>query len=458
MFATATPTTPLSSAPPRATATSATVVSTTPFALPYLKEQGSIVKFNNGHTLIFVPRQGDVFNVSTWVKTGSLHEDAQNNGVSHFLEHLMFKGSDRFAPGVFDRAMESMGGVINAATWKDYTFYYITGPNTAYGEFATALDMHADMLLHSTLPEDEIGPAYDPDKGETPSVKRERGVVIEEIGMCEDRPWTKVYNAVNEMMYPAGHPYRREVIGTRHIVGTIPREQILAYYRRWYAPQTMTTVVVGNFELESLTQQVAEAFNFGAITNTAEALKVYTEPPADAHWASLPTPTVERYQELQGDYDTRFVIKSWHGPKLEDKKAGLALSVASHILGESRSSRLHLNLVEKQTPSKFTTLGTTQYAFKLGIVFFVQGNFIASDVPAALAEIDAELAAVLGDAPITQAEFDRTVKKLKTDFARSVETSAGLADNLGESYTLTDDVAFFTSTLDELKELTLADV
>jgi zinc protease len=430
----------------------------TPFALPYLKEQGTIVRYSNGHTLLFVPRAGEVFNVSTWVRTGSLHEDDQNNGVSHFLEHLMFKGSERFAPGVFDRAMESMGGIINAATWKDYTFYYITGPNTAYGEFSTALDMHADMLLHSTLPEEEIGTAYDPDKGEVPEIKRERGVVIEEIGMCEDRPWTKVYNAVNELMYPEGHPYRREVIGTRHIVGTIPREQIYAYYRRWYAPKSMTTVVVGDFDINALASQVADAFNFDAIGDTTKALAVYNEPPPDAHWLSLPRPEGTRYTEVQGDYDTRFVIKCWHGPTLDAKKDGLALSVISHILGESRSSRLYLNLVQRQTPSKFTTLGTTQYVFKLGSVFFVQGNFIASDVPAALGEIDAVFESLTGDTPITQEEFDRTVKKLKADFARSVETCSGLADNLGESYTLTEDVGFFTSTLEELKALTLADV
>jgi zinc protease len=108
------------------------------FHLPFLKEAATQVTFENGHTFVFVPRKGQVFNVSTWVKTGSMNEDSLNNGVSHFLEHLMFKGTKRCKPGEFDKAMENMGAIINAATWKDYTFYYVTGPNTDYGEFDTA--------------------------------------------------------------------------------------------------------------------------------------------------------------------------------------------------------------------------------------------------------------------------------------------------------------------------------
>lgn len=97
-------------------------------AIPYLPDAAQVITYENGYTFVFVPKKGDVFNVSTWVKTGSLNEDDHINGVSHFLEHLMFKGTQRFRPGEFDKAMESMGAVINAATWKDFTFYYITGP------------------------------------------------------------------------------------------------------------------------------------------------------------------------------------------------------------------------------------------------------------------------------------------------------------------------------------------
>ncbi|MCS6266375.1 MAG: insulinase family protein [Vampirovibrio sp.] len=430
------------------------------FQLPFLKEPGVQMTFDNGHTFVFVPRKGQVFNVSTWVKTGSMNEDAQNNGVSHFLEHLMFKGTARCKPGEFDKAMENMGAIINAATWKDYTFYYVTGPNTDYGEFDTALDLHADMLLHSTLPEEEIGEPYDPAKGEEPPVKRERGVVIEEIGMCEDRPWNKIYNAVNAMMYPEGHPYRRDVIGTRTIVGTIPREQIEAYYRRWYSPENMTTIVVGDFDKATVVEKVQKAFDFASRTDATPALARYTEPtPAETFKGQFVTdPKATRYETIVSDVNTQFFSMAFAGPPVEDQAATVGMNIASTILGESLSSRFNQNLVEKQTPSGFNMLGTGQYEFKLGNVVFIQGNFNTTDVTAALDEVKAELIAFLTGKPITQEEFDRIIKKARVDFASGIETTSGIADVLGESLTVNGTVEVFTHWLDVLNALTLEGV
>jgi zinc protease len=430
------------------------------FHLPFLKEPGVQITFDNGHTFVFVPRKGQVFNVSTWVKTGSMNEDAQNNGVSHFLEHLMFKGTTRCKPGEFDKAMENMGAIINAATWKDFTFYYVTGPNTDYGEFDTALDLHADMLLHSTLPEAEIGEPYDPVKGEEPPVKRERGVVIEEIGMGEDDPWNKIYNAVNAMMYPEGHPYRRDVIGTRTIVGTIPREQIEAYYRRWYSPENMTTIVVGDFDKATVIEKVKKAFDFASRTDAAPALAKYTEPtPAETFKGQFITdPKALRYETIVSDVHTQFLIMGFAGPTADDQVATVGLDIASTILGESLSSRFNQNLVEKQTPSGFNMLSTGQYEFKLGNVVFVQGNFNTTDVASALDEVKAELTAFLADKPITQEEFDRTIKKARVDFASGIETTSGIADVLGKSLSVTDTVETFTGYLTVLDALTLEGV
>jgi zinc protease len=427
------------------------------FSLPYILEQALKYTFKNGHTLVFVPRRGGVFNISSWVKTGSVNEDETNNGVSHFLEHLMFKGTPRFGPGVFDKKMESMGALINAATWKDYTFYYVTGPNTQFNEFDTVVDMHADMILHAELPEAEIGEAYDPDKGETPEVKRERGVVIEEIGLYEDRPWSRVYNLVNDLMYDASHPYRREVIGTRHIVGTISREAISAYYRRWYTPENITTLVVGDFEWETLKTKVEQAFNFADRPEAKDLLKTYKEPAKGESFLGK-IGTGQRYLEQASEFTTRFLTLGFHGPLASDVKTTLALDVASTVLGESRASRLNQQLVEKQTPSAFNTVSTAQYAFKLGNAFYIMANYNASNNEGALAEITTILEAFTGESPITEEEFVRTVKKMKVDFARGFETCSGIADALGDALTVTGSVDAVTGTLERLEALTRQDV
>ncbi len=434
-------------------ATSATIET---FSLPYIPEKAIKHTFKNGHTLVFVKRAGQVFNVSTWVKTGSMNEDAQNNGVSHFLEHLMFKGTTRFEAGVFDKKMESMGAMINAATWKDYTFYYVTGPNTQFNEFDTVVDMHADMVLHSVLPEEEIGEPYDPDKGEVPAVKRERGVVIEEIGLYEDRPWSRVYNIANELMYDESHPYRREVIGTRHVVGTIASEQIMAYYRRWYTPENMTTLVVGDFEWDDLKKKVEKAFNFADRSEAKPFLADYQEPASPETF--IGKVGIERYKEEKSEFSTRFAMLGFHGPLATNYKATLALDVASSVLGESRASRFHQKLVETQTPSAFSMVSSTQYALKLGNTFYIMANFTGTDTQAALAEITQILEDFAGENPITEAEFTRTVKKMKVNFAQSFETCSGIADALGDALTVTGDVAAVTETLERLESLTRQDV
>jgi len=153
---------------------------------PYLTQDVEIYERENGHKIVLAHKEGDLVNVSTWVKTGSINENADNNGVSHFLEHLMFKGTHKYKAGEFDCTLERRGGIINAATWKDYTFYYVTIPKK---HLELALHMHADMMVDPILPDDEIGQTFDPN-GAVPKDGRERCVVIEEIRMCEDRSYT----------------------------------------------------------------------------------------------------------------------------------------------------------------------------------------------------------------------------------------------------------------------------
>ncbi|MBY0449369.1 MAG: insulinase family protein [Cyanobacteria bacterium] len=422
--------------------------------IPFCKEPAYQLSYDNGFTLYFVPKRGEVFNINTWVKTGSIHEDDQNNGVSHFLEHLMFKGTERFKPGEFDRAMESMGAVINAATWKDFTFYYITGPKDSAGNnFATALDMHADMLLHSTIPDGEVGPVYNPDDPNYSGAKRERSVVIEEIGMRNDQPWTKIYNAVNLMMYPDAHPYRRDVIGTRQIIGTIPREDIIRYYRTWYSPKNMTTIVVGDFDLETLEAQVLKCFNFDDVKRhgVSEGSLLEKAP-------AIPAPNGNRYQTLTGEYATQFLISGFHGPSPNDLEETIALDVVSYVLGEGRSSRLTQELLEKPEKPIFNALSTGQSVYKLGNVFYIQGNFSDISPEEAQKLVWQEVEKLCGPSPITQDEFSRAVKAMKVDFAETSETASSIAESLGESVVTVGDISHYAHYLEALTHVTLEKV
>lgn len=423
--------------------------------IPYLGEKAIHKTYENGYQFIYVPKRGDVFNISTWVTTGSIHEDDRNNGVSHFLEHLMFKGTERFQPGEFDKAMESMGAIINAATWKDFTFYYITGPKGPAGQnFAKALDMHADMILFSTLPDAEIGEQHDPEDPQSEANKRERGVVIEEIGMRNDQPWTKLYNALNHMMYPDAHPYQRDVIGSRQIIANIPREAICDYYQTWYSPGSLITIVVGDFDPAWLEAEVLRCFDFNRRPqNGAKGGIPLTDAPEAQQNGNQ-----NRFARLSGDYQTSFLMMGFHGPKASDLKETIALDVASRVLGEGRSSRLYQAFIERPQEPVFNTISSGQSTFRLGNVLYIQGNFNGEDSEKPLADVQAEVKRYLSEHPITPEEFQRAVKKMKVDFAETSETASGIADAIGESLTINGSLDGYIRYLDVLEKLTLEEV
>ena len=203
----------------------------------------NVYKFSNGHTVIIKQvKSNPIVIIDTWIKTGSINENDKNNGVSHFLEHLFFKGTEKNPLGTFDKLLESKGGVTNAATSKDFTHYYIKIPSK---DFDLALNLHADMLLNPAIPQAEMD--------------RERKVVIEEIAKDKNSPNDLVYDNLNELIYKI-HPYKRQVIGTKEIIENITRDEIFDYYNKHYSPENMITIIVGDVEPDQTAKKVQSAF------------------------------------------------------------------------------------------------------------------------------------------------------------------------------------------------------
>ena len=204
----------------------------------------TVQKLPNGQTVVVYPiKDNPIVTIDTWIKTGSINETDENNGVAHFLEHLFFKGTKSHPTGDMDRILESKGAVVNAATSKDFTHYYITIPSEY---FDTAMELHSDMLLHPQIPRKEL--------------EKERKVVIEEIMKDANSPNTLVYDNLINMLYTT-HPYKRKVIGKANIISKIQREEILDYYNKYYNPSNMVTVIVGDVDSASAIDKVKYDFN-----------------------------------------------------------------------------------------------------------------------------------------------------------------------------------------------------
>ena len=393
---------------------------------PFLSGDVKIYEQDNGHKIVLAYKQGGMVNVSSWVKTGSINENDKNNGISHFLEHLMFKGTHKHKAGEFDHILEAKGAIVNAATWKDYTFYYVTLPKGENNEnFDLAIELHADMMTDPVIPDYEMGAPFDLND-KTVTDKRERHVVIEEIRMRKDQPWTKVYNATNYEMY-SSHPYKRDVIGTPEIISQVSQKEVMEYYRTFYSPENVTTIIVGDFNYEEVLEKVVKAFNWG-------------ERPKPPVRNILPDKPVQKtvYVENEANINSTFLMFGFLGVPARDLKNLAALEMLSVILGEGTSSRLYVNLVENMKENIFNIIDSENYSFRDGSNFFIQANLNPKYQEKAIELIKSEIEKLKEG--ITERELNKAKKKLISNFASEAETVSEIGETIGYYMTVCDDL------------------
>lgn len=199
----------------------------------------------SGLTLLTVPMPGlESVTVTVWVKTGSRNEEEKVGGISHFLEHMVFKGSTkRPSAKAISEAVDSMGGEFNAATSKDWTNFYI---KTRVGNIETAMDVLSDMVLDPLLKSEEI--------------EREKGTIIQEIAMYEDTPMMHISDVFEEVAF-LDSPLGRETAGTPKTVKSIKRSDFLEYRDTHYHPSEMMVSVVGGIDEKKVTDLVEKYFS-----------------------------------------------------------------------------------------------------------------------------------------------------------------------------------------------------
>lgn len=412
---------------------------------PYLNKDVEIYTNDNGHKIVLAHKEGNMVSVSSWVKTGSINENDENNGISHFLEHLMFKGTHSHKVGEFDKILESKGAIVNAATWKDYTFYYVTlpkGENNKY--FDMAIDLHADMMMDPVFPSEELGAPFDINDA-TVTDKRERHVVIEEIRMRKDQPWTKVYNQCNKNMY-TNHPYKRDVIGTPEIISQVTREDIDNYYRTFYTPENVTTIVVGDFDHKEVLEKIKSKFTF------PDRHQI----PARENEIDKPVQKT-KYIETKSNVQTGYAMFGWLGPKACELKESICLDLISIIFGDGSSSRLQQNLIEKMPQQIFNMVGTEHYQFKDGNNFFIQANFKPEEKEKAIELLKKELNGLLENR-ITNEELLKSKKRIKSRFANEAETVSEIGENIGYYETVCGRLKLIEDYLNDLENITIEDL
>ena len=320
-------------------------------------------KLDNGQNVIIEEvHDNPIVIIDTWIRTGSINETDENNGVAHFLEHLFFKGTSKHPAKEFDRILESKGAITNAATSKDYTHYYILIPSEY---FELALELHSDMLLNPLVPRKEL--------------EKERKVVIEEIAKDNDRPSTALFRNMNHSFYKI-HPYKRDIIGTKEIIENISREQILDFYHKWYTPDNMTTIIIGDVNAQKALESVKTHFNAKTVTDKKNVIPVYKMDKK---------PTVQTEVKEEKNIKTGQILIGFKGVKNIDSKDSYALDVLATILGDGKSSRLYKILKEQK--QLVHSISASHSSMKDDSIFYISANYLTEDIPRLKAEIFEEV-------------------------------------------------------------------
>ena len=382
-------------------------------------------KLPNGQTVVvYEIKNNPIVTIDTWIKTGSINENDTNNGVAHFLEHLFFKGTKAHPTGEFDKILESKGAIVNAATSKDFTHYYITIPSEYFDK---AMELHSDMLLNPQIPRKEL--------------EKERKVVLEEIAKDGNTPSKKVYDNLNDMMYTT-HPYKRKVIGTSDIIGTIRREEILDYFNKYYAPSNMVTLVVGDVDTQKAVAKIQQCFN-----------QEYRKPIKKSFRKEGQLQTQKRkidYTDTQSGY----MMIGFRGVNISDKDT-FALDVLSEVLGGGKSSRLYRDIKEQRGLAY--SISASNGSFRDDGIFYITANF----TPTCLDKLEKSIFEEIKNLQkygITDEELNRAKNMIIQDTYYSRESTSNITSELGYIMALTNSSLLYDNYVECVKKVTAEDV
>lgn len=387
--------------------------------------QAQMYKLDNGQTVVVQEvKNNPIVTIDTWIKTGSVDEDDYNNGVAHFLEHLFFKGTKTHEPGEFDKILETKGAITNAATSKDFTHYYITIPSK---DFDLAMDLHGDMILHPLIPRKEM--------------EKERKVVLEEISKDLNSPTKIMQDNLNSMLYTT-HPYKRKVIGRSDVIETITRDQVLSFYNKNYSPSNMVTVIIGDVDANHAIEKTKEAFNAEYKKQTKT---IYTKE----------APLTKQQKKVEYlDTESGYMVIGFRGTPIDDKDS-YALDVLATILGDGRSSVLNQVLKEKKRIAFSVDAGNS--TFRDDGIFYISANYEPTKCKIVQDTIFNEIEKIQKNGVTDdQLKLAKNIIERSTYYSR--ESITNIATEIGYTMALTNDIKFYDTYLDNIKNVSKEDV
>lgn len=385
---------------------------------------------DNGLNLIVEEdHRSPVVSVQAWCRAGSITEGKYlGTGISHILEHMLFKGTERRGNSEIAQTIQSIGGYTNAYTSFDRTVYYIDAPSTGW---KTALDVLADAIFHSTLPEDEY--------------IKEMEVVRREFAMGFDDPNRVLQKLLFSTAFTV-HPYQYPVIGYLENFNRLTRQDVLDYYRQYYVPNNLTFIITGAVSADEVRDALTE------MTKEVERQII-----PDTYIPAEPRQLGRREQHIEFPTDATRFFMAFHIPGITDPDL-YALDVLAILAGQGRSSRLHQSLVEEK--QKLRAVSAFSYTPAQSGLWAVSGTmhpdseFTRSEIVESILEQLQEFQHRIPSAE----ELAKAKRMVISDHVGSMVTVSGKAASIGNSWFVARDLKFGQHYLEGVRDVTPAEV
>lgn len=394
-----------------------------------VEEKSKVEKhvLKNGLTvLIRESHSSKIVTLDIWVNTGSMNEDENINGVSHFLEHMMFKGTKTRGVGEIDKVIESVGGYWNAGTSRDFTHYYLT---VASNYFDVGLDVLSDVIQNSVIAKDEF--------------ERERMVVIEEYRRKQDNPPSLLWEDQFFNSFKTG-PYKLSVLGTPESLNKLTAKRMRQYYEELYTPDNMTFIICGDVIPSEILPKIEKAFEKNnRKLNKNAVLDTKTQ------WVGAIN------KEMQKSVGEVYLTVAYPAPSMNDFKEVCAMDLISTILIGGNSSKMYQNIKEKK--QLVSTISSQFPTMKYNSIFSIFATCKPEKLDNAKKEILSEINNFVEKGP-SRKELNKAKKIIINSYYFATETTSGQSEELGFYYTLTGDTDFSENYTKYIEEITIHDI
>ncbi len=399
--------------------------------LPSLKSsniQLDVQKFtlqNGLRVLILENHNLPIFSYYTFFDVGGRFEGKGTTGATHFLEHMMFKGTKKYGPGKFDSLIESNGGNTNAYTSFDSTVYYQSMPSKMLGPI---VDLEADRMVDVLL--------------EPKAFESERQVIFNERKMrYENSPQGKLHYAMMQTMFTET-PYGGSVIGSIEDLTSLKRSEVKEFYKKFYTPDNAIIVIVGDVSAKSAIKMIKK--KFGSLKSSSQELKDYKKS-KDLDSLYKNKAKFGKHIKINGSSPTPLFSLAYKGEPLGTRN-GFVMDIVSSILGSGESSYFHQNYVKNKKPS-LTKIYAANYQLKKGGVFYITGELLKGVHLNRFKNKFLRNSSKFCDRAITERNVQKTRNQYLMDYYSEIKTNAGIAHFLGNRENYYNDYSFYKEEL-----------